>query len=91
MVSTTAVLAVALGLTPAPGAGLAAQQVRVSAAAVAEAVGRYRQTIDRRGTVHLTGLDRRTGRAFDIRADRAGHVEAAVGPWLYTFDLAAGG
>ncbi|MBV9929782.1 MAG: hypothetical protein JO013_02420 [Alphaproteobacteria bacterium] len=86
MVATTAILAVALGLAPvAPGG---AQQVRVSAAAVAQAVGRCEQKVDRRGTVRLTGFDRRSGRAFDIRIDHAGHVEANVGAWLYTFDVA---
>ena len=88
MVPTSAILAVALGLAPVGHGG--AQQVRVAPAAVAQAVAGYAETVDRRGAAHLTGLDRRTGQRFDIRIDPAGHVEAVVGAWLYTFRVSNG-
>jgi hypothetical protein len=88
MVPTMTVLAVAIGLT---AVGEGTHQVRVNPAAVAKAVGRYVEEVDARGTAHLRGFDRRTGQPFDVRIAPSGHVEATVGNWVYTFEVATGG
>lgn len=48
-------------------------------------VGRYSQTIDRRGTTHLSGFHRVTGAPFEIAVDKDGNVEGIVGDMVITF------
>ena len=89
MISTQAVLAVALGLTGVQDQ--AVQTVRVDRAAVARAVGHYSETVDRAGTTHLRGTDRTTGAAFDVTIAKDGRVDAQVGPWVRTFRVSHAG
>jgi|1186.fasta_scaffold151542_2 hypothetical protein len=80
-----AVLAVALGLTPVNLNG-APQTVRVSDSAIAE-IGRYAQSIDKKGRTHLIGVDRRTGAPYDVAVDANGDVRGTVGPWYVSFSV----
>lgn len=79
------VLAVALGLTPVNLNG-APQTVRVDDSALAQ-VGRYTQSVDKKGRTHLSGFDRRTGAAYDFTIDTAGNVQGNVGNWYVTFNV----
>ena len=80
-----AVLAVALGLAPVkPGA----DSIQVNPADYAGQIGRYHQSIDKRGITHLTGYDRLTGRPFDIEVAKNGHVEGTVGELYVVFNVA---
>ena len=81
-----AVLAVALGLTPVK-AGEPAQVFQYNSSDYAGQIGRYRQSTDRRGTTHLRGVERRTGRAFDIAIAKDGRVEGNVGETYVTFTV----
>ena len=48
-------------------------------------VGRYSQTVDKRGTTRLTGFHRVTGAPFEITIDKDGNVEGEVGDMVITF------
>jgi len=78
-----AVLAVALGLAPV-NPTLHSQTIQASE--YQGLIGRYSQSTDQSGTSHLKGVDRRTGRAFDIAVSTNGHVEGSVGEMYVTFD-----
>jgi len=82
----SAVVAVALGLTPVKDSG-ERQFVQVDQAKVAAQIGSYRQFQGKDGRTHVAGFDR-LGRAYDIAIDSNGHVEAEVGDWYVTFDAA---
>ena len=73
------VVAVALGLTPVNGN--AAQTVSGD---YTKAVGLYSQTVDRRGTSHVRGIDSR-GVPYELVLDKRGYVEATVGDRMVTF------
>jgi len=79
-----AVLAAALGLAPVNTA-LPSQTIQASE--YQGLVGPYSQSTDSRGTTHLKGIDRRTGRPFDIEVAANGHVEGFVGEMYVTFEF----
>lgn len=80
------VLAIALGLTPAQP-GKAVQQFQYDPKDYAGVVGRYQQVTDGRGTTHLRGFDRLTGKAFDLAVKPDGLVEGTVGENYMTFTV----
>jgi hypothetical protein len=80
----SAVLAVALGLTPVKDS--AAPQLVVVDDKVAAQIGRYKQSVGRDGRTHVRGFDR-LGRAYEIAIDSKGHVEGQVGDWYVTYDI----
>jgi hypothetical protein len=80
-----AVLAVALGLTPV---NPTFHSQTIQASEYQGLIGPYSQSTDSRGTAHLKGIDRRTGRPFDIEVAANGHVEGFVGETFVTFDFA---
>lgn len=82
MMST--ILAVALGLTPVKEDGRP-QVVQVGADATQQ-IGRYTQTVDRRGLTHVRGFDR-LGREYELTLDGKGKVEGTVGPWSVRFQV----
>ena len=84
-----AVLAVALGLAPVKP-GQQVQVIQYEPSAYAGLIGRYYQSTDKRGTTHLTGFDRLTGRPFDIAVARDGRVEGSVGEMYVTFTVSEG-
>jgi len=75
MIMTT-VLAVALGLAPVKDG----EAVRGD---YAKAIGRYSQTVDKQGTVHLRG--RFHGSPYEIDIDRNGQVEGTAGDFSVSF------
>lgn len=78
MLST--VVAVALGIVP-----IDRDSAQVSGKADYSAqIGRYSQTVDRRGTTHLRGVDAR-GRTYELVMDRNGYVEANIGDRVISF------
>ena len=79
----SAVVAVALGLTPVKESR-APQLVRVDDKIAAQ-IGRYKQYTGKDGRTHVYGYDR-LGTAYDLAIDSKGHVEAQVGNWFVTFD-----
>jgi hypothetical protein len=84
-----AVLAVALGLAPVQ-AGTSVQSFQYRAADYDGLIGRYSQSVDRRGTTHLRGFDRLTGQPFDIAVAKDGRVEGNVGETYLTFTVTEG-
>jgi len=83
----SAVLAVALNAVPIKHEP---QTVTVSGQEISRLVRDVRRTVDRRGTTHLTGHDKRD-RAFDLTIDKAGHVEGSVGIWDVAFQAVDAG
>lgn len=81
-----AVLAVALGLAPVK-AGQDVQVIQYKPRDYAGLIGRYSQSTDNRGTTHLRGFDRLTGKPFDIAVAQDGHVEGSVGDMYITFHV----
>ena len=82
----TTVVAVALGLAPV-NEGSAAQTVSGDYSA---AVGRYSQTVDRRGTNHVRGIDSH-GVSYELVLDKRGYVEATVGERTVSFRVQEAG
>ena len=82
----TTVVAVALGLAPV-NENSAAQTVSGDYSA---AVGRYSQTVDRRGTNHVRGVDSR-GVSYELVLDKRGYVEATVGERAVSFRVQEAG
>ena len=85
MPSSLAVLAVVLGVIPAPN--LSTHLLRIDYAALQETVGRYSQSIDQRGRIHLQGTNLRTSEPFDVVIDEEGHVAAVVGEKVVLFKV----
>lgn len=81
-----AVLAVALGLAPMK-VGQQVQVIQYKASDYAGLIGRYSQSVDKRGTTHLTGFDRLTGKPFDLAVAQDGHVAGNVGDMYITFEI----
>jgi hypothetical protein len=81
-----AVLAVALGLAPTSPTE-ATQTFRYDARDYAGLIGRYSQSTDGRGTTHLRGFDRLTGKPFDLAVAEDGRVEGSVGDNVVTFTI----
>jgi hypothetical protein len=82
MMST--ILAVALGMAPVKEDGRP-QLVQVDPQ-TEQMVGRYSQTIDRRGRTHVRGSDR-LGREYELTLDGRGNVDGTVGPWSVSFHV----
>ena len=78
------IVAVALGMAPV------AQDGTVSGD-YSKIVGRYSQTVDKRGTTHLAGFHRVTGAPFEIAIDKDGNVEGTVGEMVITFQAREAG
>ena len=74
------VVAVALGVAPIDQANPAG----VVAGDFSSQIGRFSQTVDRRGTTHVRGTDRH-GASYEIVVDRHGYVEANIGDRVVTF------
>ena len=81
----SAVLAVALGVTPINESG-APQLVSYDEAKVAAQVGRYKQRVHKDGSTEVRGVDR-LGRVYDLTIAGNGHVTGHVGDWYVTFDV----
>lgn len=81
-----AVLAVALGLAPIK-AGQQVQVIQYKPRDYAGLIGRYSQSVDKRGTTHLTGYDRLTGKPFDLAVAQDGNVEGTVGEMYVRFHV----
>jgi hypothetical protein len=79
----SAVLAVALNAVPVK-AERSPQSFRAAAQDMSELVQSYRQSLDRRGTTHIKGVDRK-GRPFEISVSRQGQVQGSVGAWDVSF------
>ena len=75
----TTVVAVALGLTPVN----ATEPQRLSSNYPAS-VGRFSQSVDKRGTTHVRGYAP-TGTPYELTMDRNGYVEASVADRVVTF------
>jgi hypothetical protein len=82
----TTVVAVALGLAPVPENSPA----QIVSGDYSAAVGRYSQTVDRRGTSHVRGVDSR-GISYELVLDKRGYVEATVGERVVSFRVQAPG
>jgi hypothetical protein len=81
-----AVLAIALGLTPAqPGKDV--QKFNYDDKVYGAMVGSFRQVVDRRGTTYLRGVHRLTGRPFELTVKQDGSVEGTVGDTYVTFTV----
>lgn len=76
----SAIVAVALGLTPVQYDGSAVLISRDYSAQV----GRYSQFTDRRGTTYVKGRDRQ-GIAYELVMDKHGYVEGQVRERLVSF------
>ena len=81
----SAVVAVALGLTPVKESD-SPQVVTFDEAQIAPQIGRYQQFTGKDGKTHVRGFDR-LGRAYDLAIDSNGHVTGEAGNWYVTFDV----
>lgn len=81
-----AVLAIALGLTPAQP-GKAVQKFTYVERDYRGLIGRYQQVVDHRGTTHLRGFNRLNGDPFDLAVRSDGRVEGTVGETYMTFTV----
>lgn len=80
------VVAVALGVVP-----ISQDPTVLSASAdYSTAIGRYSQSIDRRGTTYLRGEDA-NGRSYELVMDKNGNVEANFGERVITFRVIQAG
>lgn len=78
---TATVIAVALGLTPVDSA----RPSQVVTGDYDAMVGRYSETVDRRGTIHVHGLHPSNRAPYDVTITRGGEVEASVGDAIVSF------
>ena len=85
MMMISAIVAVALGLTPVPESK-SPQLVRVDDKIAAQ-IGKYRQFTGKDGKTHVRGFDR-LGRSYDLAIDSHGHVTGLAGSWEVSFDTA---
>ncbi|WP_155264323.1 hypothetical protein [Sphingomonas segetis] len=85
MMMISAIVAVALGLTPVTESK-SPQLVEVDDK-IAARIGKYEQLAGRDGKTRVRGFDR-LGRAYDLSIDANGHVTGQVGNWEVTFDAA---
>ena len=81
----SAVVAVALGLTPVKDS-TSTQVVTFDEAQIGRQIGRYRQFTGKDGKTHVRGFDR-LGRPYDLAIDSNGHVTGEGGNWYVTFDV----
>jgi hypothetical protein len=72
------IVAVALGMAPVAQDGTVTGDY-------SKIVGRYSQSVDKRGTTRLTGFHRVTGAPFTITIDKDGNVEGDVGDMVIMF------
>jgi hypothetical protein len=80
------VVAVALGLAPV-NESKASETVSGD---YSKAIGLYSQTVDRRGTSHVRGIDSR-GVPYELMLDKRGNVEATVGDRVVSFRVQEAG
>ena len=85
MMMISAIVAVALGLTPVTESK-SPQLVRVDEKIAAQ-IGKYKQFEGKDGKTHVRGFDR-LGRSYDLSIDAAGHVTGQAGSWDVSFDVA---
>lgn len=74
------VVAVALGLAPVDES----KASETVSGDYSKAIGLYSQTVDRRGTSHVRGIDSR-GVPYELMVDKRGYVEATVGDRVVSF------
>jgi len=79
-----AVVAIALGLTPAQP-GTAVRMFHFSERDYAGLLGRYQEDVDARGITHLRGFDPRNGEPFELAVNARGRVEGTVGDTYVIF------
>jgi len=72
------IVAVALGVAPVK------QDPQTIAGDYSSKIGTYSQSIDSRGTAHVSGRDAR-GQTYQLTVDRNGYVEATVGEHVVNF------
>jgi hypothetical protein len=84
MVMMNAVLAIALGLTPAQP-GKSVQTIYYDEKDYAGLIGTYQQVADRNGTIHLRGFDRLTAKPFDLALTTDGRVDGTIGDMYVQF------
>lgn len=80
-----AVLAIALGLTPAQP-GKSVETIYYNDKDYAGMIGSYRESTDAKGTTYLRGFDRITGKPFEIAVRANGDVEGTVGDSYIAFN-----
>jgi hypothetical protein len=76
------VVAVALGVAPVNQD----VQTQVVSGDYSNRIGRYSQSVDRRGTKHINGRDP-SGAPYELVIDRNGNVEASVGDHVVRFHV----
>jgi len=81
-----AVLAIALGLIPGQP-GKTAETISYRDSDYTGLIGAYHQNVDSRGTTHLRGYDRFTGKPFDVAVRTDGYVEGTVGDTYVSFTV----
>ncbi len=74
------VVAVALGLAPVNES----KPSEIVSGDYSKAIGLYSETVDRRGTSHVRGIDSR-GIPYELMVDKRGYVEATVGDRVVSF------
>lgn len=81
----SAVLAVALGLTPVRETN-EPQVVSFDESRISAQLGSYRRSVRNDGSIEVSGYDR-SGRAYKLTISSNGHVTGEVGDWDVTFDF----
>jgi len=69
-------------LNPVPSHG----QVAPIGAADAHMIGRFKQTVDRNGNIHLAGFARHTGKNFELTVEPDGDVRGLVGDFEISYN-----
>jgi hypothetical protein len=80
------VVAVAIGMAPVPDDAMYVVSGDYSAR-----VGRFAETVDRRGNRHLKGFSPTTGAPYDLIVHRDGRVEGTVGDLVVSFRVREAG
>ena len=80
------VIAVALGMAPVPDDATYTVSGNYSAR-----VGRFSETLDRRGNRHIKGYSPITGSPYDLIVHRDGRIEGQVGERVVTFRVSEPG
>jgi len=76
------VVAIALGVAPTRQEAPA----QVVSGDYSKQIGRYSQSVDRRGTTRIFGHDR-NGASYELFIDKNGNVEASVGNRVVSFHV----
>ena len=70
------------------GPGLRSRDWSLGRSNMPELVDKCRQAADKRGTIHLRGVNSVTGKPFDLTVTSAGYVEGTLGDQDLTFTIA---